>query len=106
MSIYPNVRAARPAKPGARQRHVHVGSASKFRGERMTARTCALAYISRDRLYYYIPTQPEARKWRGPYPNQDKMERAVCSELGRDVHITWAAVEPVWGSEDRSRQLT
>ena len=72
----------------------------------MTTRTCALAYISRDRQYYYIPTEPEARKWRGPYQTQDKMERAVCSELGRDVHITWAAVEPVWGSEDRSRQLT
>ena len=72
----------------------------------MTARTCALAYISRGSTVLLHPTEPEARKWRGPYPNQDKMERAVCSELGRDVHITWAAVEPVWGSEDRSRQLT
>lgn len=53
----------------------------------MSNGTFAMSYREQNGDWFYIPTDPEARKWRGPYPTQVYMERAACGELGEDVMI-------------------
>jgi hypothetical protein len=47
--------------------------------------TFALSYRDRDSAFFFIPTVPPARKWRGPFQNEFLMQRAMESELGADV---------------------
>jgi hypothetical protein len=48
--------------------------------------TYALSHRRHDGTYFYIPTYPRpATKWRGPYPTESMMQRAMRDELGDDV---------------------
>jgi hypothetical protein len=48
--------------------------------------TFALSYRNHGGEYFYIPTCPQpARNWRGPYPTEAMMQRAMRDELGEDV---------------------
>jgi hypothetical protein len=57
--------------------------------------TFALSYRDHDGAHYYLPTQPEARKWRGPFPNEHVMQRAMKNELGGGVIETRTTTRPV-----------
>jgi hypothetical protein len=46
--------------------------------------------------WYYLPTDPERRKWRGPYRNHAAMLAAVADELGPDAHETETRVRPAF----------
>jgi hypothetical protein len=48
--------------------------------------TYALSYRNRGGEYFYIQTCPNpARNWRGPYPTEAMMQRAMRDELGEGV---------------------
>jgi hypothetical protein len=48
--------------------------------------THALSYRDRSGAFFYIPTCPRpANKWRGPYPTEAMMRRAMRDELGDEV---------------------
>jgi hypothetical protein len=55
--------------------------------------TFALSYRN-GAEYFFIPTVPPARDWRGPYPTESIMQRAMRSELGDDVAETRTVVRP------------
>ena len=57
--------------------------------------TFALAYqcpVTKD--WHYIPTHPEARKWRGPYRVVRALDDAINAELGADCCVTITTVPP------------
>ena len=56
--------------------------------------TYALSYRDRDNAYYFLPTSPERRKWRGPFANKFLMQRAMKNELGSDVAETRTTIRP------------
>ena len=50
--------------------------------------TFALAYRDpANGQWWFIPTVPVARSWRGPFPNQVAMSTAARAELGAGVTI-------------------
>jgi hypothetical protein len=53
----------------------------------------ALSY-RRGADYYFIPTVPAARNWRGPYPTEAVMQRALRDELGENAVETRTLVQP------------
>ena len=56
--------------------------------------TYALAWTDpTSRQWFYIPTVPEARKWRGPYKSRDWMDNAIHNELG-DATVTITDIVP------------
>jgi hypothetical protein len=59
----------------------------------MAADTHALSYRHHD-SFYFLPTDPEKRKWRGPFQNEFLMQRAMRNELGADVAETRTLVRP------------
>lgn len=55
----------------------------------------ALAYHdSPSREWWYIPTVPEGRNWRGPMRDYGAMMQAAVEELGAAVSITDTTVRP------------
>jgi hypothetical protein len=55
--------------------------------------TYALSYRHHD-SFYFLPTVPERRKWRGPFANEFLMQRAMTNELGSGVAETRTIVRP------------
>lgn len=49
--------------------------------------TFAMSFREPNGNWFYLPTEPEARKWRGPYQNDMQMMRAATIELGNDVVV-------------------
>jgi hypothetical protein len=47
-----------------------------------------------DGSYYFLPTDPPAKKWRGPFQNEFLMQRAIKSELGDGTIETRTTVRP------------
>lgn len=54
--------------------------------------TFAMSFRTPEGDWWFIPTDPEARKWRGPYPTDVHMMRAAVSELGDEVIVTRTTV--------------
>jgi hypothetical protein len=56
--------------------------------------TYALTYRDGS-AFYFIPTSPRpANKWRGPFPNEPTMQRAMHDELGENIIETRTIVRP------------
>lgn len=56
--------------------------------------TYALSWLNpKTREWWYIPTVPEARKWRGPYNTKSWLDDAIHNELG-DATVTQTDVTP------------
>jgi hypothetical protein len=49
-------------------------------------------HYARKGEHWYIPTNPPARNWRGPYPSREATTRAAETELGADVCVTTTTV--------------
>ena len=57
--------------------------------------TFALAYRDpANGQWWFIPTVPVARSWRGPFPNQAAMSPAARAELGAGVTIIETKCRP------------
>ena len=41
------------------------------------------------REWYYIPTVPERRNWRGPFQNREIAEQEVIQEIGQRKEVTF-----------------
>jgi hypothetical protein len=55
----------------------------------------AMCYCDKSaRLWYFLPTDPERRRWRGPYHTEDLMVSACTKELGEEVSIVRTIVVP------------
>ena len=56
---------------------------------------CVLSYRDYDDgSYWFVPTDPPSRKWRGPFQNEYLMQRAIKNELGDGTTETRTAVRP------------
>jgi hypothetical protein len=54
--------------------------------------------------FFYLPTCPQpAKKWRGPFPNEMTMQRAMRDELGEDIADTRTIVRPSFFDPENSR---
>jgi hypothetical protein len=59
--------------------------------------TFALAYRDPAKgQWWFIPTAPAARTWRGPFAMQPGMRAAAQSELGADVTIIETKIRPAY----------
>jgi hypothetical protein len=57
--------------------------------------TFALAWRNPDNgEWWFVPTVPAARRWRGPYPTEPAMKVAATAELGSGVTITVTKCAP------------
>ena len=62
--------------------------------------TFALAYkCPHTHSWYYIPTDPEARKWRGPFRVERELDDAINAELGEACTVTVTTVSPNLGKQ-------
>jgi hypothetical protein len=44
--------------------------------------------------YHYIPTDPPARTWRGPYSTEAHMRAAMVRDIGEQPHENYTRVAP------------
>ena len=60
-----------------------------------TQDTFALTYHDKPSdAWWFIPTVPEARKWRGPYARVRDLDDAITAELGADCTVHQTTVQP------------
>jgi hypothetical protein len=61
----------------------------------MAARRHALAFHHHEKNgWWYIPTEPDGRAWRGPYISRAELERYCFRELGEHCTIAWTTIAP------------
>jgi hypothetical protein len=53
----------------------------------------------RNMAYWYIPTDPPARSWRGPYPSLEYMRAAMRKELGGEPFENYTRIAPRNGAD-------